>query len=61
MTKVEDLIQLGLLSFGKATAKRVDTQIPLYSFSGDWCFIALILQYNESPDKMTHYMISSTL
>ena len=42
-----------MLSFGRASAEKVNTQIPVYSLTGDEYFIALLLQRNGCPDKMT--------
>jgi hypothetical protein len=63
--KIEDLIHLGLLSSGSIRAERVDTQIPLYSLTGDGYFISLLLERTDSGRRkntnMLYELIQSTL
>lgn len=55
----EDLIQLGLLSFGRASAEKVNTQIPSYSLTGDEYFIAPTTNVTNLLTRWPNCMISS--
>jgi hypothetical protein len=64
-TKINDLIQLGLLSSGSVRAKKINAQIPLYLLTGDGYFISLLLErtdkgYRKDISKL-YDLIQSTL
>jgi hypothetical protein len=63
--KINNLIQLGLLSSGSVRATKVNAQIPLYLTAGDGYFISLLLERNDTGHRkhtITLYdLIQSTL